>query len=258
MTKPLLILKTGELPRAVTAQCGRYEQAFFNVLGPARCVVVDARKETLPEPDWAGIIVTGSPASANDPDSWVNKSEDFLKRAADQAVPIYGICFGHQHVAHALGGTIEKNPHGWELGTVTVSLTPDGRRNPLFSTVPESFPAQQSHGEIVTALPPGATALAHNESCPYQAFSLGTHIWGTQFHPEFTPRDYGRADCFAGGCSACRVLPALAVGAAAVARLAAQDRARRTRSPALPYELCLDCYGAATDAGRINAVGRRQ
>ncbi len=187
MTKPLLILKTGELPRAVTAQCGRYEQAFFNVLGPARCVVVDARKETLPEPDWAGIIVTGSPASANDPDSWVNKSEDFLKRAADQAVPIYGICFGHQHVAHALGGTIEKNPHGWELGTVTVSLTPDGRRNPLFSTVPESFPAQQSHGEIVTALPPGATALAHNESCPYQAFSLGTHIWGTQFHPEFTP-----------------------------------------------------------------------
>ncbi len=187
MMKPLLILKTGELPRAVTTQCGRYEQAFFNVLGPARCVVVDARKETLPEPDWAGIIVTGSPASANDPDSWVNKSEDFLKRAADQSVPIYGICFGHQHVAHAFGGTIEKNPHGWELGTVTVSLTPDGRRNPLFSTVPESFPAQQSHGEIVTALPPGATALAHNESCPYQAFSLGTHIWGTQFHPEFTP-----------------------------------------------------------------------
>ena len=187
MTKPLLILKTGELPRAVTAQCGRYEQAFFNVLGPSRCTVVDARKDTLPEPDWAGIIVTGSPASANDPDSWVTKSEDFLKRAADQSVPIYGICFGHQHVAHAFGGTIEKNPHGWELGTVTVSLTPDGQRNPLFSAVPESFVAQQSHGEIVTALPPGATALAHNEACPYQAFSLGKHIWGTQFHPEFTP-----------------------------------------------------------------------
>ena len=59
MTKPFLILKTGELPRAVTAQCGRYEQAFLNVLGPARCVVVDARKDTFPEPDWAGIIVTG-------------------------------------------------------------------------------------------------------------------------------------------------------------------------------------------------------
>ena len=187
MTKPLLILKTGELPRAVTARCGRYEQAFLNVLGPARCVVVDARKETLPEPDWAGIIVTGSPASANDPDPWVTRSEDFLKRAADQAVPIYGICFGHQHVARAFGGRIDKNPYGWELGTVTVSLTPDGRRDALFSTVPKSFPAQQSHGEIVTALPPGATALAHNESCLYQAFSLETHIWGTQFHPEFTP-----------------------------------------------------------------------
>ena len=187
MTKPLLILKTGALPRAVTAQCGRYEQAFFNVLGPARCVVVDARKESLPEPDWAGIIVTGSPASANDPDPWVTRSEDFLKRAADQSVPIYGICFGHQHVAHAFGGTIEKNPHGWELGTAMVTLTPDGQRDALFSTVPESFLAQQSHGEIVTVLPPGATALAKNESCPYQAFSLERHIWGTQFHPEFTP-----------------------------------------------------------------------
>ncbi len=186
MMKPLLILKTGELPRVVTAQCGRYEQAFFNVLGASRCAVVDARKETLPEPDWAGIIVTGSPASANDPDPWVAKSEDFLKRAADQSVPIYGICFGHQHVARAFGGTIEKNPHGWELGTATVTLTTDGQRNALFSTVPESFLAQESHGELVTELPPGAIALARNEYCTYQAFSLEEHIWGTQFHPEFT------------------------------------------------------------------------
>ncbi len=187
MTKPLLILKTGELPRAVTTQQGRYEQAFFNVLGPAGCAVVDARKDTLPEPDSAGIIVTGSPASANEREPWITKSEDFLKRAAAQSVPIYGICFGHQHVARAFGGSVEKNPRGWELGTVTVRLTPDGQRAPLFSAVPPSFHAQQSHGEIVTALPPGATALAYNEACPYQAFSLEEHIWGTQFHPEFTP-----------------------------------------------------------------------
>ena len=187
MTKPLLILKTGELPRGVTAQCGRYEQAFLNVLGEYRCAVVDARKETLPEPDWAGIIVTGSPASANDTDAWVAKSEEFLKRAADQAVPIYGICFGHQHVARTFGGTIEKSPHGWELGTVPVTLTKEGKRSALFSAVPESFVAQESHGELVTELPPGATALARNEQCMYQAFSLEERIWGTQFHPEFTP-----------------------------------------------------------------------
>ena len=87
MMKPLLILKTGELPRVVTAQCGRYEQAFLTILGESRCAVVDARKETLPEPDWAGIIVTGSPASANDTAPWVAKSEDFLKRAATSASP---------------------------------------------------------------------------------------------------------------------------------------------------------------------------
>lgn len=185
--KKILILKTGELPRLVTEHCGRYERAFLNVLGEDRCVVVDARKERLPEPDCAGIIVTGSPASANDTDLWVAKSEDFLKRAADQFVPIYGICFGHQHVARTFGGRIEKNSHGWELGTATVTLTEEGQRNELFVSMPESFSAQESHGEIVAELPPGAVALARNDDCVYQAFSLEDHIWGTQFHPEFTP-----------------------------------------------------------------------
>ena len=185
--KKILILKTGELPRLVTQHCGRYERAFLNVLGEDRCVVVNARKETFPEPDCAGIIVTGSAASANDTDPWVAKSEDFLKRAADQFVPIYGICFGHQHVARTFGGTIEKNPQGWELGTATVTLTEEGQRNELFTSMPESFSAQESHGEIVAELPPGAVALARNDNCAHQAFSLGERIWGTQFHPEFTP-----------------------------------------------------------------------
>ncbi len=191
MIKPILILKTGELSRRMIAQFGRSEQAFLDLLGEEQCAVVDARKETLPEVGWArniaGIVVTGSVASANDTDPWIAKSEDFLKRAADQSVPIYGICFGHQHVARTFGGRVEKNPRGWELGTATVSLTQEGQRNVLFASVPESFLAQESHGEIVTELPPGARALVHNDNCAYQAFSLDDRIWGTQFHPEYTP-----------------------------------------------------------------------
>ena len=57
--KPILILKTGELPRRVTDRLGPYERAFLNLLGDERFVVIDARKEELPEPDWAGVIVTG-------------------------------------------------------------------------------------------------------------------------------------------------------------------------------------------------------
>lgn len=185
--KPILILKTGDLPRRVTEQLGRYERAFLNVLGAERCVVVDARKETLPETDWAGIIATGSPASTYDGDGWIAHSEEFLRRAADHNVPIYGVCFGHQLVAQAFGGKVEKCPRGWELGTVTLSLTPEGQSDPLFSRIPASFPAQMSHGDVVTSLPSGAVALAQNDHWPYQAFRLGDRIWGTQFHPEFTP-----------------------------------------------------------------------
>lgn len=184
--KRILILKTGELPRRVLEHLGPYERAFLNVLGDERCVVVDARKETLPEPDWAGIIVTGSPASTYDGDAWIARSEDFLRRAADRSVPLYGVCFGHQLVAQAFGGKVAKCPHGWELGTVTLRLTTEGKADPLFSAMPESFAAQQSHGDVVVELPPGAVALAQNEHWAYQAFALGTHIWGTQFHPEFT------------------------------------------------------------------------
>ena len=186
--KPLLILKTGELPRRVVENLGPYENAFLRVVGQERCVVVDARKEELSELNWAGIIVTGSPASTYNSDAWITRSEDFLKRAADRAIPLYGVCFGHQLLAQTIGGKVEKCPRGWELGTVTVTQTEHAAKNPLFAAVPERFAAQMSHGDIVTELPPGAMTLAQNDHWEYQAFMIGDRIWGTQFHSEFTPQ----------------------------------------------------------------------
>ena len=186
--KPILILKTGELPRRVTENLGPYERAFLNVVGDERCVVVDARKEELPDTGWAGIIITGSPASTYDSDTWITRSEEFLRRAADRGVPLYGVCFGHQLLAQAFGGRVEKCPRGWELGTVAVTQTAHGNANPLFSSAPETFVAQMSHGDVVTDLPPGAVALLDNDHWHYQAFALGERIWATQFHPEFTPQ----------------------------------------------------------------------
>ncbi len=186
--KPILILKTGELPRRVIANLGPYERAFLNVVGDERCVVVDARTETPSDTEWAGIIVTGSPASTYDGDAWIHRSEEFLKRAAEREVPLYGVCFGHQLLAQTFGGKVEKCPRGWEVGTVAVTQTVHGQTNPLFSSVPDTFSAQMSHGDVVTELPPGAIPLVENEHWPYQAFALGEKIWATQFHPEFTPQ----------------------------------------------------------------------
>lgn len=186
--KPILILKTGELPRRVIANLGPYERAFLNVVGDERCVVVDARTETPSDTEWAGIIVTGSPASTYDGDAWIQRSEEFLKRAAEREVPLYGVCFGHQLLAQTFGGKVEKCPRGWEVGTVAVTQTAHGQTNPLFSSVPDTFIAQMSHGDVVTELPPGAIPLVENAHWPYQAFALGEKIWATQFHPEFTPQ----------------------------------------------------------------------
>lgn len=186
--KPILILKTGELPRRVMENLGPCENAFLRIVGSERCVVVDARKENLQEYGWAGIIITGSPASTYDNEIWITRSEEFLKRAADRSIPLYGVCFGHQLLAQTFGGKVEKCPRGWELGTVTVTQTEHAKQSPLFTSVPEQFIAQMSHGDVVTELPPGAVSLAHNEHWTAQAFALGDRIWGTQFHSEFTPQ----------------------------------------------------------------------
>ena len=100
---------------------------------------------------------------------------------------MYGVCFGHQHLARTFGGWVEQSPAGWALGTVGVTLTEEGRRDSLSADFPDTFPVQQSHGEVVAELPPGVRALAHNPQTAYQAFALGDAVWGTQFHLEFTP-----------------------------------------------------------------------
>lgn len=81
---------------------------------------------------------------------------------------------------------MERCPQGWELGTCEVELNELGRQDPLFESMPVNLRVQQSHGDVVTVLPEGAEVLAFNAHWGVQAFRMGTQIWGTQFHPEFT------------------------------------------------------------------------
>lgn len=187
MERGILVLRTGDPPRRVREQCGSYDRAILRALGGGgTCVVVDARTGPLPELPYAGIIITGSAASVYDADGWIRSSEEFLRRAADSGSAIYGICFGHQLLAQAFGGRVERCPQGWELGTTLVSLTDAALSDPLCTGLPQEFLAQQSHGDVVVELPAGAVRLAGNAHWPIQAFRWGERIWGTQFHPEFT------------------------------------------------------------------------
>ena len=185
-----LLLKTGDPPpTAITP----YQELFREGLELTDLEVADARLGELPEGPWAGVVITGSAASSYADLPWVAPAEDYLRRLAAQDVPIFGVCFGHQLLAQAFGGKVEACPRGWELGTSRVQLTAEGLADPLFDGIPPSFEAQQSHADVVSALPEGAVVLASNPHWGVQAFRLGERIWGTQFHPEFTPETMAAA-----------------------------------------------------------------
>lgn len=181
----LLLLQTGDPPpRAQTT----YADLFRSALEVEDLIVADARRQEFPQGAWSGVVITGSASSTYADLPWVALAEDYLRQLAAREIPLYGVCFGHQLLAQTFGGRVERCPAGWELGTTRVELTALGRQDPLFSGFPASFAVQQSHADVVTRLPEGAEILAGNSHWGIQAYRLGPRIWGTQFHPEFTPR----------------------------------------------------------------------
>ncbi|MCS6899029.1 MAG: gamma-glutamyl-gamma-aminobutyrate hydrolase family protein, partial [Polyangiaceae bacterium] len=94
--------------------------------------------------------------------------------------PLLGICFGHQIIACAGGGTVARNPRGREIGTIEVQLL---ENDPLFEGLPKRFLANATHVDTVTQLPPGARLLAISTLDASAAYALGSARC-LQFHPE--------------------------------------------------------------------------
>ncbi len=200
VTKPLLIIKTGNTIPALLENGTDFEDWFRSGCGvtPSNTVVRSLhRNEPLPPlQSIGGIIITGSPAYVTDLASWNYIGADYIRMAHQQAIPILGVCYGHQLIAWAFGGKVDFNPNGREIGTVTVDLTDAAAEDSLFKGLPRQFKANASHQQSVTQLPPGAVRLAFNGLDANHGFSLGELTWGVQFHPEFsgaTTRAYIKA-----------------------------------------------------------------
>jgi GMP synthase (glutamine-hydrolysing) len=116
---------------------------------------------------------------------WVEELAGWLVQVVALGVPVLGICFGHQLLAQALGGSVGDHPGGGEFGTVTVRLTDKACSDPLFGGLPADFPAQLFHRQSVLHLPVGAQVLAASLREPHQAVRFAERAWGVQFHPEF-------------------------------------------------------------------------
>lgn len=188
----ILILKTGEAMPAVRDRLGDFDgwMAAGLSAGGATVAVFDPRvaptDQAWPQPDaFAGVVVTGSHAMVTDREPWSEQSAKWLRQAMEAGVAVLGVCYGHQLLAHALGGQVGYHPGGAEVGTVPIELAPDAADDALFQGLPARFEAQASHRQSVLRLPDGAVHLARNAFEPNHAFRVGDRAWGVQFHPEF-------------------------------------------------------------------------
>lgn len=184
-----LIIETGQ-PVASMRRHGRFPHWIRVAAGlradQATVVNVEAGDLLPAHAGYAGVLITGSGAMVTDRHGWSERTADWLRDGLDAGLPVFGICYGHQLIAHALGGEVGDNPTGREMGTVPVDLHPEAAQDILFAPLPARFAVQVTHLQTVLRPPADAAVLAKSEQDACQAFRWRDHAWGVQFHPEFS------------------------------------------------------------------------
>jgi GMP synthase (glutamine-hydrolysing) len=184
----LAIIKTGSTLSEVHQRFGDFEQWFIQSLGPSRFDfdVYAVHEDQHPPADIQGIdavVVTGSPAMVSHRHAWSERTAAWLAEFHQSQKPMLGVCYGHQLIAHALGGKVGPNPNGRAMGTRSIEiLDQDDQLLGRFSPQ-QSF--QVTHVEVVLEPPSGAKVIACSPNDPYHGLHFGGLSWGVQFHPEF-------------------------------------------------------------------------
>ncbi len=131
-----------------------------------------------------GWLITGSRHGVYDKLPWIGATQAFIRSAMDRGVPVLGICFGHQLLAHAMGGRVEKSNRGWGIGVQVYDVV---KRPPWMSGSPDRIAFQSIHQDQVVEPPVGALRVATSEFCPSAMLAYGSNGFSIQAHPEFTP-----------------------------------------------------------------------
>lgn len=180
----LAILETGRPPGNLADEFGDYPQMFARLLGGGFAIEsFDVEAGRFPTPAaHDAYLLTGSPAGVYEPLPWIAQLLDFIRSAAD--AKMVGICFGHQAMAQALGGRVEKSDKGWGAGLHHYAII---RREPwMDGEVEVASPA--SHQDQVVVQPPRTQLIASSAFTPYAALAWTERpAISFQFHPEFSP-----------------------------------------------------------------------
>ena len=184
------ILKVDSVSTHLAPQFGEYSDMVIALLEGKGAnfsySIIDVENETLPGniDQYDAFIITGSKKSVYEDIGWINDLKRLVIEAQKQNKKMLGICFGHQLLAVALGGEVEKSAKGWGLGLATFDIkNHEIWQKPVMSRIS----LLMSHQDQVTRLPPDAQLIAGNEFCPYACFQLGENVLGLQGHPEFSP-----------------------------------------------------------------------
>ena len=187
------VLEAGYPPGELAEKYGTYADMIQRLLSPLNhswsFQAFRVRDGAFPESPaicdaW---IVSGSRHGAYETLPWIVSLKNFLHDSVTQGIPVIGFCFGHQILAMAMGGKVQKSEKGWGLGTHTYTL----KQPPPFAKAPPSSPCTDLslyavHQDQVTDLPPDALVVASSDFCPYAALAYGNIAFSIQAHPEFS------------------------------------------------------------------------
>jgi GMP synthase-like glutamine amidotransferase len=191
----LALLGCDDVPQRFRHIAGGYRDMFEKVLKPhmpdLSLTWIDLYNGEAPPAlsSFDAFVCTGSRCSVYEDRPWINGLKAFVRQAHDAHVPFVGICFGHQMLAEALGGKVERAEYGWGIGVHGMQIL---RAEEWMVPELETCRLQYMHADQVQRMPEGSTLLASAAHCPVAMFKVGEWMLGIEGHPEF-PAAYEEA-----------------------------------------------------------------